>query len=143
MTEAAETILHASCVAAEGRGLLILGRSGSGKSALALDLISLGAQLVSDDRTRLELREGRLLASPPATIAGLIEARHVGILELPHLPTAEVVLAIDLDQTEPDRLPPQRSWRVLGQSVPLLYRPPHLHGGFAILQCLLRRRREP
>ena len=49
-------ILHATCVAVDGRGLLILGPSGSGKSALALQLIALGAQLVADDRTRVSRR---------------------------------------------------------------------------------------
>ena len=46
-------ILNASCVAWQGRGALILGRSGAGKSALALQLMALGADLVSDDRTEL------------------------------------------------------------------------------------------
>ena len=52
-----ETIVHASCVARDGRAVLIRGASGSGKSGLALQLMALGAGLVADDRTRL-WREG-------------------------------------------------------------------------------------
>jgi len=40
---------HASCVDFDGKGVLILGASGSGKSSLALACMSLGARLVGDD----------------------------------------------------------------------------------------------
>lgn len=74
--------LHASCVAAEGHAVLITGRSGSGKSDLALRLIDRGFTLVSDDRTILRKQDGRLIASAPDTIKGKIEVRGVGILEM-------------------------------------------------------------
>ncbi|MDA3887407.1 MAG: serine kinase, partial [Allgaiera sp.] len=61
-----ESILHASCVALDGRGVLILGPSGAGKSGLALQLMALGARLVADDRTRLNPRAGRLIARAPS-----------------------------------------------------------------------------
>ncbi|WP_116131290.1 HPr kinase/phosphorylase [Tropicimonas sp. IMCC34043] len=137
------TILHAGCVALQGRGLLILGRSGSGKSALALDLIALGAVLVADDRTRIRYQGGQLWAEPPAPIAGLIEARHVGLLRLPYRARAEVTLALDLDRPEPDRLPPLRNIDLLGKTIPVLFRPPAGHSTGAILQCLLQRREIP
>lgn len=63
MTGADRTILHASCVALDGRGLLILGPSGSGKSALALELMALGADLVADDRTEIEGQGPDLVAA--------------------------------------------------------------------------------
>jgi HPr kinase/phosphorylase len=53
---AASEILHASCIALEGRGLLILGPSGAGKSSLAIRMMALGASLVSDDRTLVSVR---------------------------------------------------------------------------------------
>ena len=118
----ARTNLHASCVAAEGEGgwraLLILGPSGSGKSALALDLISRGARLVADDRTEVALQEGRLVASAPAPIAGMIEARGVGLLRLPWLDDVEVAFAADLSATETERLPQVRELRLLDATVP-------------------------
>lgn len=138
-----ETILHATCVEADGHGLLILGGSGSGKSTLALDLIGLGARLVADDRTILRAREGGLVASPPEVLEGRIEARHVGLLRLPFTARARVGLAIDLDRIERHRLPPRRNVTILGQTVTLLYRPPGVHSASALLQCLRMRRTDP
>ena len=54
-----ETILHATCIAWQGRGVLIRGPSGSGKSALALGLMAHGAVLVADDRVKLSLQNGQ------------------------------------------------------------------------------------
>jgi HPr kinase/phosphorylase len=107
-------ILHASCVAVLGRGLLILGPSGSGKSALALRLLTLGASLVADDRTEITRTGGDLVARCPAPIIGLIEARGVGILRAPVVDEARVVLVADLGRTEDQRLPPARRITLLG-----------------------------
>ena len=101
-------LLHASCVAVQGRGLLITGPSGAGKSALALQLLALGAELVADDQTLLTAEAGRLIARAPEATSGLIEARFVGILRAPALDMAEVALVIDLSQTETERLPRPR-----------------------------------
>ena len=90
--------IHASCVAIGGRGILLRGPSGSGKSDLALRLIDRYAdcRLVSDDRTDLVVREGLLYASAPARIAGLLELRGVGIVTLPFHTEAAIALLIDL-----------------------------------------------
>ena len=72
MTTVSSETLHASCVAIDGRAVLIEGRPGSGKSDLALRLIDRGAKLVSDDYTVLVRERDRLFAQPPATIAGKI-----------------------------------------------------------------------
>ena len=130
-------ILHASCVAWQGRGALILGRSGAGKSALALQLMAFGADLVSDDRTELLAEADVLTARAPATIQGLIEARGVGLMRVPFVPQAEIALVIDLDQPEPNRLPPQREITLLGISRPLVLAVPQPHFPAAIL-CYLR-----
>lgn len=113
-------ILHATCVAVDGRALLILGPSGSGKSALGLKLISLGARLVADDRTEVAVKGGALVARCPAPIAGLIEARGLGILHAPATEEAEVVLVADLGQSEDQRLPPVRRITILGCDVHLV-----------------------
>ena len=76
-----ETI-HVSSVAIDGRAVLIAGRSGAGKSDLALRLIDRGALLVSDDYTFVRRAQSQALASAPARIAGRIELRGVGIVEL-------------------------------------------------------------
>jgi serine kinase of HPr protein (carbohydrate metabolism regulator) len=96
--------VHATCVAIGGRGILIRGRSGSGKSDLALRLIDRGARLVSDDYTILDRDGERLRARPPKTIAGKLEVRGVGIVDLPPLADVPVCLLVELDKA-PERLP--------------------------------------
>jgi len=130
------SVLHASCVALDKSGVLILGASGAGKSSLALQLMALGADLVSDDRTCVSREGDGLLASAPATIKGLIEARGVGVLVAAPCPVAHIRLVIDLDQIEPDRLPPMRSYILLGQTLPLLHNVKAAHFAAAILQYL-------
>ena len=97
--------LHASCVAINGRGVLILGPSGAGKSALALQLIALGATLVADDRTDVTRHGEQVIASVPDTIGGLIEARYVGILRVEDHGPVPLGLVVDLAHTEHQRLP--------------------------------------
>lgn len=101
--------LHASAVAfGPQRGVLILGPSGAGKSRLAMAMIGEGAQLVSDDQVLLCASDGELYARAPAPIAGLIEARGLGLLTLPLRRLARIVLAVDL-ALPPARLPePQK-----------------------------------
>ena len=91
-------ILHqASCVAIKGRAVLLEGPPGCGKSSLALALIDRGAVLVGDDGVTLEPREGRLYASPPPNIAGLLEVRNLGLLEFPTASAMPVALVVRLD----------------------------------------------
>jgi len=105
-------IVHASCVALAGKGVLLLGDSGSGKSDLALRLIHEGGQLVADDRTVLSLAKGGIAAAAPTTIKGLIEMRGVGIIRLPAR-AAMLALAVQLGREGP-RLPPRESWTPRG-----------------------------
>lgn len=111
------TRLHATAVAIRGRTVLLSGASGSGKSDLALRLIDRGAVLVADDQVDLVVAGTRLLASPPATIAGLIEVRGVGIARLPHRAGLPVALLVDLD-TPPARLPDPLFRTIAGVDVP-------------------------
>jgi HPr kinase/phosphorylase len=91
-----ETNIHASCVAIGGRGVLLLGPSGSGKSDLALRLIDQGAKLVADDRTILSVRKNGLHAKAPASIKGLLEIRGLGIVEMPVRASVKIALAVRL-----------------------------------------------
>jgi serine kinase of HPr protein (carbohydrate metabolism regulator) len=112
-----ETV-HASAVAIAGRAVLIGGRSGHGKSDLALRLIDRGARLISDDYTFVRRIEGRAIASAPPTIIGKIEIRGVGLVELETEQDVPVALYIDLDAT-PERLPESGGALMLaGVSIP-------------------------
>ena len=72
--------VHATCIDVDGVGVLLRGPPGSGKSDLALRLISDGARLVADDRAELTVDSGQITVSPPSEIAGLIEVRGLGVL---------------------------------------------------------------
>ncbi|OHC56102.1 MAG: serine kinase [Rhodobacterales bacterium RIFCSPHIGHO2_02_FULL_62_130] len=129
--------LHASCVAVDGKGVLILGPSGAGKSGLALRLMAFGAQLVADDRTEITVQGSSLIASAPATLFGLIEARGIGILRSEAIASVPLVLAVDLGQQETDRLPPRRSVTISGMALDLVLGSQHDHFPASIL-CYLK-----
>jgi serine kinase of HPr protein (carbohydrate metabolism regulator) len=107
----ADETIHATCLVVGEAGLLIRGPSGSGKSTSAREIVAaarqagLFARLVSDDRTRIGMRHGRLVAGAVEAIAGRIEARGVGILHVPFEARAVVRLVLDLSSYEPPRLP--------------------------------------
>lgn len=96
--------IHATAVAISGAGLLIRGKSGSGKSDLALRLIDRGATLISDDQVNIRRKDQNLLLSPPAILAGKLELRSLGIWERDHLSGVDLKLVIDLTE-QPDRFP--------------------------------------
>jgi len=101
--------IHATCIRYKNDGILLIGRSGSGKSDLALRLIGLGARLVADDRCDLKVKNGNLVATPPKTIAGLLEIRGVGIVETPYAASARIALVVDLSG-KVERLPEERRY---------------------------------
>jgi len=92
--------VHASCAARDGAGVLLLGPPGAGKSDMVVRLLAYGFMLVADDR--VEIADG--CARPAPGLAGLLEVRGLGILRLPHLPQAELRLAVALGPAAP-RLP--------------------------------------
>src|SRR5947209_227017 len=94
--------IHATALAIRETGILIRGASGSGKSRLALELIGeasrrgLFARLVGDDRIAIAARAGRLIARGHPAIAGRIESRGEGILNVSHEGAVVVRLLVDL-----------------------------------------------
>lgn len=98
--------IHATCVriaraggafrAPPDAGVLLIGKSGAGKSDLALRLIGRGALLVADDRVDLSVQRGRLIARPPQSLAGLLEVRGLGIVVMRHAPSAKIRLVVEL-----------------------------------------------
>ena len=115
----AET-LHASTVALDGRAVLISGPSGSGKSDLALRLLDRGFSLVSDDQTIVKRDGDRLVATAPPTIAGKLEIRGIGIVEVERVSDVAVALIVEL-RNDIQRLPDDSRERlILGVKVPLV-----------------------
>jgi serine kinase of HPr protein (carbohydrate metabolism regulator) len=116
MTQVSSDTLHATTVAIDGKAVVIEGRSGAGKSDLALRLIDRGAVLVSDDRTLLA-RDGQgLIAKSPERMTGQIEVRGLGIVTVPHASDVPVALVVRLTD-EDHRLPERRVRRIVGVAV--------------------------
>ena len=122
----ADTI-HATALLIGPIGLLLRGASGAGKSTLADEVISrargLGgfAALVADDRVRITVVGGRLIAQPPAPLSGLIERRGLGVMATDHEPSAVVRGIVDLIKDPPERVPmPDQRETLAGISLPQL-----------------------
>jgi serine kinase of HPr protein (carbohydrate metabolism regulator) len=121
-----EPSVHASAVRVGDRAVLIRGASGSGKSSLAFELILAGragivpkAVLVGDDRVRLAVQDGQLIASSIVELAGLIEIRGLGIRRTDFVDQAPISLIVDLGASDAKRLPPPEALRTIISGVEL------------------------
>jgi serine kinase of HPr protein (carbohydrate metabolism regulator) len=113
--------VHASCCAWSGLAVLLRGIPGSGKSDLALRLVDAGFQLVADDRVDLAVEDGAVTASAPAALAGLIEVRGLGILDLGSPGAARLGLLADLAPAATiERMPEPATEDVLGVRLPVI-----------------------
>jgi len=117
--------LHATAVAQwmpgiGWRAILIGGPSGAGKSDLALRLMGRGWRLVADDYVHVFSSGDALYATAPATIAGRIEARGVGVIGARIRGVVRLVMAVDLVESAVERLPGPETRTVAGRSLPLL-----------------------
>jgi HPr kinase/phosphorylase len=124
-------LLHATSISLNGSAVLIRGASGAGKSSLALQLLetqgtglggdAIAVALIADDQTQLMVRQGHVFASPPPTLAGLLEVRGQGILKLPFATDVPLALVVDLKPAAAiERLPDRcdLTTEILGIAVP-------------------------
>jgi serine kinase of HPr protein (carbohydrate metabolism regulator) len=125
------TNLHATVLVLSGKGVIILGASGAGKTSLALELIreasrdKIDARLVADDRVDVSLADGQLRASPPANLAGLVEVRGSGVHDIGYATSALLELAVQLVEPKAsERISPAEPEQVaLGITLPVLRLP--------------------
>lgn len=113
--------IHASCIKLKGKGVLIIGDSGSGKSDLCLRLITeFKAKLIADDRVDVQEYKGKLIASAPKILKGLLEVRGVGIIKLPFFNSCAIDMVVNLTNNfaEIERLPPSNFFEIYDIKVP-------------------------
>ncbi|NTJ65226.1 HPr kinase/phosphorylase [Agrobacterium rhizogenes] len=108
------TNIHATAIVIGRTGLLFLGPSGSGKSALAFSCLAaakplgLAASLIADDRVLISEQNGSIIAKCPPSIAGLMEIRYTGIVRVPYISEGEMHFAIrPVDPATAERMPPE------------------------------------
>jgi HPr kinase/phosphorylase len=114
VTSTGSVLMHGSCVAVGDNAVLFLGKSGTGKSGLALQMIALGAVLVADDGVKLTRVGDAVAASAPENLVGMIEARGLGILTAPHRQNVPLAIIVDLEAPAEGRLPTTQKRNVLG-----------------------------
>jgi HPr kinase/phosphorylase len=131
--------IHGTAIALGEEGVLLRGPSGSGKSDLALRLIEGGAHLIADDQTELREIGGRVRLSAPASIAGQMEVRGIGIIRVPQQASAPLHLVVDLVPPEAiERMPDPLFCRFFSYDIPRLLLAPFEASAAAKLRAALQ-----
>ena len=113
--------MHATCVDINGSGVLIVGRSGSGKSSLAINLLALGSTLVADDQCILVRKNNRFCVSKPASLPNSIEIRGIGLVSVPMINETSLDWVVNMDEVETERIPAPRFTEIGGYRVPTVF----------------------
>ena len=104
-----------------GSGVLIIGRSGSGKSSLAINLLALGAKLVADDQCEIVKNNNRFCVSKPASLPKSIEIRGIGLVSVPMVVETSLDWVVNMDEAETERMPSLRFTEIDGYRVPTVF----------------------
>ena len=114
-------IMHATCVDVNGSGVLIVGRSGSGKSSLAINLLALGSKLVADDQCELVMKNNKIRISKPVSLPNSVEIRGVGLVSVPMVIETSLDWVVNMDEAETERMPNLRFTEIDGYRVPTVF----------------------
>lgn len=141
--------IHGTALSVGGAGVLLRGKSGAGKSDLALRLLDspgygvgavlLKAFLIGDDQLYLWTEDGAVYATAPPALAGLLEVRGTGLLTVPFERRARLHLVVDLEHGPlPERLPDGPATVVIaGVTLPRLVLNPRLASAPAQIRAAL------
>ena len=113
--------IHATLVKIMDKGVLLIGKSGIGKSDVALRLImDKNALLVADDRVNIKVCNDILIGSSPDEIRGKLEVRNIGIVETEYAENTKIDLCVELvnDRSKLERMPLTKYEEILGVSIP-------------------------
>ena len=113
--------MHATCVDINGSGVLIVGRSGSGKSSLAINLLALGSKLVADDQCELVKKNKKFCVFKPASLPNSIEIRGVGLVSVPMVVETSLDWVVNMDEAEKERMPDLRFTEIDGYKIPTIF----------------------
>lgn len=107
---AKETLMHGVFLNIYGKGVIIKGDSGIGKSEIALELVKRGHLLIADDAVELYLIGQRIVGKAPEVLKSLLEIRGIGVIDVSKmfgissiLERDNVDLIIQLDRWVPSR----------------------------------------
>ena len=114
-------IMHATCVDINGSGVLIVGRSGSGKSSLAINLIALGSTLVADDQCEIVKKNNKLSVFKPTSLPSSIEIRGVGLVSVPMAVETSLDWVVNMDEAETQRMPDLQFTEIDGYRIPTIF----------------------
>ena len=114
-------VMHATCVDINGSGVLIVGRSGSGKSSLAINLIALGSTLVADDQCEIVKKNNKLSVFKPTSLPSSIEIRGVGLVSAPMVVETSLDWVVNMDEAETQRMPDLQFTEIDGYRIPTIF----------------------
>jgi len=126
---------HSSLVSVYGVGILITGKSGIGKSELALDLVERGHRLITDDLVRIDLLNDVLIGRRVKEVGYFMEIRGVGLIDVERMfgiqavrATKQIDIQVELvpwkENTHYDRMGDEGKFNlILDKKIQIIYLP--------------------
>lgn len=113
---APETLMHGVFLNIYGKGVIIRGDSGIGKSEIALELIKKGHQLIADDAIELFHISSSIRGRSPKVLKNLLEIRGIGVIDVSKMFGAGSVLDSDIVEMiiQLERWLPSREYQRIG-----------------------------